>query len=195
MGVSMYPGTIALERTTTSFKELAASTAVERVRPSIPALDAEYGTAPAPLLSASNEEMLMMHFVSEVCLLTRLRMEARIKALDVSMAPRRFVSSNLVMFSGSVFGKMDEMDIPAALTRTSTDSFQVSILFPPVKYVDEPPRHTNSLSNSRNHDEAVSATSPVSRLMRFSRGAMFSSACPSVIELDPSRRAASTSLS
>jgi hypothetical protein len=40
IGVSMYPGTIALERTTRPLSELAASTAVERVRPSKPAFDA-----------------------------------------------------------------------------------------------------------------------------------------------------------
>lgn len=123
----MYPGTMAFDRMAKSFSEAAASTATERVKPNTPALDAAYGTAPVPAFNASNEETLMIHFergfASVESLLrvrTRLRIAARIRAREVSTAPSRFVRRIWEMSASSDLGRILEIEIPAALTRTST---------------------------------------------------------------------------
>ena len=76
--------------------------------------------------------MLMMHLEEDCCwdcpellllFFKRPRMEARINARDVSIAPSRFVRRVLEMSSGSAFGKMEETEMPAALTRISMCSF------------------------------------------------------------------------
>ena len=127
MGVSIYPGTIAFERMTISFIEADASTANDRVRPRRPALEAAYGTAPVPPLSASREDMLIMHFdgdlvpaVESFRFRTRLRIEARINAREVSIAPSRLVRRIVEISSSSDLGRMFDIEIPAALTRMST---------------------------------------------------------------------------
>lgn len=127
MGVSMYPGTMAFDRMAKSFSEAAASTATERVKPSTPALDAAYGTAPVPAFNASNEETLIIHFERGVApvasflrVRTRLRIAARIRAREVSTAPSRFVRRIWEMSASSDLGRILEMEIPAALTRIST---------------------------------------------------------------------------
>lgn len=95
IGVSIYPGTIALDRINTPRKEVAASTASERVRPSTPALDAAYDTAPVPPLCASREEMFIMHLeeisVVELRSFERLRIAARSRAREMRIVPSRLV--------------------------------------------------------------------------------------------------------
>lgn len=127
MGVSIYPGTIAFDRMTISFIEADASTANDRVRPRRPALEAAYGTAPVPPLSASKEETLIMHFEGDLVptagslrFRIRLRMEARINAREVSIAPWRLVRRIVEISSSSDLGRMFDIEIPAALTRIST---------------------------------------------------------------------------
>lgn len=118
---------MAFDRITISFIEADASTANDRVRPRRPALEAAYGTAPVPPLSASREDMLIMHFdgglvlaVGSLRFRTRLRMEARINARDVSIAPSRLVRRIVEISSSSDLGRMFDIEIPAALTRMST---------------------------------------------------------------------------
>lgn len=53
----------------------------------------------------------------------RDRTHARSNAREVRITPSRFVASILEMSTGSVLGRILEMDIPAALTRTSTFSW------------------------------------------------------------------------
>lgn len=128
IGVSIYPGKITFERTTTSRNDAPASTATDRVRPSSPALDAAYGTAPVPPLAANSDEMLMMHFDAGASVAsaapprfrTQLRMAARRNAREVSSAPSRFVRRICAISAGSVRGRMVEPVMPAALTRMST---------------------------------------------------------------------------
>lgn len=50
----------------------------------------------------------------------RLRIEARINAREVIIAPSRFVRNVLEISSSSDLGRMLDMEIPAALTRMST---------------------------------------------------------------------------
>lgn len=118
---------MAFDRMATSFKDAEASTATDRVRPRRPALDAAYGTAPIPDLRASREEMLIIHFdgslvaaAGSLRLRTRLRIAARIKAREVSIAPSRFVRKIWEISATSERGRMLDMEMPAALTRTST---------------------------------------------------------------------------
>lgn len=127
MGVSMYPGTIAFDRMTISFLEAEASTANDRVRPRRPALEAAYGTAPVPPLSASKEETLIMHFdrtlipaAESLRFRIRLRIEARINAREVRIAPSRLVRKVVEISSSSDLGRIFDTEIPAALTRMST---------------------------------------------------------------------------
>lgn len=54
--------------------------------------------------------------------LKRLRINARIRAREVKIAPSRFARSVCEISSGLVLGRMEEMDMPAALTRMSMDS-------------------------------------------------------------------------
>ena len=121
---------MAFDRIATPRKELAASTASERVRPSTPALDAAYGTAPVPPLCASREEMFIIHFegisVVKPRFLERLRIAARSKAREVRIAPSRFVRRVWVMTCGSVLASIFVVDIPAELIRIST-SFYTNI--------------------------------------------------------------------
>ena len=125
IGVSIYPGTIAFDRTTTLRRESAASTVNDLVRPRSPAFEAAYGTAPVPPFSASNDEMFMIHLdsgrVSPVRLFSLLRREARRRARDVKIAPSRFVRRVCEISSGDVLGRIFEWEIPAALIRMSTD--------------------------------------------------------------------------
>lgn len=53
----------------------------------------------------------------------RDRTHARSIAREVRIAPSRFVDSILEMSTVSVLGRILEIDIPAALTRTSTFSW------------------------------------------------------------------------
>lgn len=69
----------------------------------------------------------MMHFevtfwltLGSFLLRRRLRIEARINAREVSIAPSRFVRRIVEISSSSDLGKMFDMEIPAALTSTST---------------------------------------------------------------------------
>lgn len=70
--------------------------------------------------------MLMMHLEGmEVVLSTarffiRLRIDARMRAREVSREPSRFVRRTSEMSFGSVLGRTLDVEIPAALMRMST---------------------------------------------------------------------------
>lgn len=86
---------------------------------------------PVTPFNASKEETLMMHLErgfssvrSSRCLFCRRdRTLARNNARDVRIAPSRFVARIFEISTGSVLGRILEIDIPAALTRTSTFSY------------------------------------------------------------------------
>lgn len=67
MGVSMYPGSMALHLSITlpPRNTSAASTAMDLVNPNNPALEAAYVTVPVTPFSASKEEILIIHF--DIC--------------------------------------------------------------------------------------------------------------------------------
>jgi hypothetical protein len=126
---------MALHRSITllPFKTSPASTAMELVRPSSPALEAAYVTVPVTPFNANNEETLMMHFDTggELLLLTasllllffflkRARIHALSMARQVYIEPSRFVLSVSEMLSAGVLESKFGMDIPAEFIRIST---------------------------------------------------------------------------
>lgn len=71
--------------------------------------------------------MFIMHLelVSVVVLpfFERLRIAARSRAREVRIVPSRFVRRVRDIASGSVLARIFDVDIPAALTRTSTSFY------------------------------------------------------------------------
>lgn len=73
-----------------------------------------------------------MHFERTFCpavesfrLRMRLRIEARINAREVSIAPSRLVRRIVEISSSSDLGRMFDIEIPAALTKISTFAYLV----------------------------------------------------------------------
>ena len=96
-----------------------------------------------------------------VCVWLRLRIEARIRAREVSIAPSRLVRRVSEMSSGEILGRRLEGETPAALMRMSTGCCEGL-----VHYIGAKGRGgiTISFSSSRIHDPG-SDTSPIRRLI------------------------------